>query len=176
MSEHPEQSGELPFKEPVDASELDLVLDTTRGEENQSVELAKSPPSAPEASRSVESEDHEDEFSVSHLIQQLLLGLDSLKQLNLESFMQIYPIFLIIFGSVILGLLLTFVSTFLSSMNHLPLVGGLFQGVAELIGLVALVRMVTSNLLLQHRRAEVFARIAALKKDLLGGIYENDIG
>ena len=50
MSEHPEQSGELPFKEPVDASELDLVLDTTRGEENQSVELAKSPPSAPEAS------------------------------------------------------------------------------------------------------------------------------
>ncbi|WP_186489101.1 CAAD domain-containing protein [Synechococcus sp. BIOS-U3-1] len=117
----------------------------------------------------MEAEDHGNELSVSHLIQQLLLGLESLKQLNLEGFKQIYPIFLIVFGSVILGLLLSFIATFLGSVNHLPIVGGLFQGVSELIGLVAVVRLITSNLLLQHRRAEVFARIAALKKDLLGG-------
>ena len=82
-----------------------------------------------------------------------------------------FPVFCLVrfFGSVIVGLLLSFISTFLSSINHLPIFGGLFQGVSELVGLVALVRFVTSNLLLQHRRAEVFARIAALKKDLLGG-------
>ncbi len=169
MGESPSNSGGLPFKEPVDASELNLGLDPTQVEEVQSVEIAKSPPNTVEASSSMESEGHGDELSVSHLIQQLLLGLDSLKQLNLESFKQIYPIFLIVFGSVILGLLLSFIATFLSSVNHLPIVGGLFQGVSELIGLVAVVRLITSNLLLQHRRAEVFARIAALKKDLLGG-------
>ncbi|MAD68619.1 MAG: hypothetical protein CMN92_04920 [Synechococcus sp. CPC100] len=162
-------SGGFPFKEPVDASELNLGLDPTQGEEVQSVEIAKSPLSAVEASSSLEAEDHGNELSVSHLIQQLSLGLESLKQLNLEGFKQIYPIFLIVFGSVILGLLLSFIATFLGSVNHLPIVGGLFQGVSELIGLVAVVRLITSNLLLQHRRAEVFARIAALKKDLLGG-------
>ena len=169
MGESPGSSGDLPFKEPVDKSELNLGLDPIRRDEVQSVEIAKSPSSAVEAPSSLESEDHGDELSVSHLLQQLSLGLDSLKQLNLEGFKQIYPIFLIVFGSVILGLLLSFITTFLSSMNHLPVVGGLFQGVAELIGLVAVVRLITANLLLQHRRAEVFARIAALKKDLLGG-------
>ena len=168
VGERPGDSGDLPFKDPVDASELNLGLDPTQGGEVQSVEITKSPQSVVEANSSMEPEDHGDELSASHLIQQLSLGLDSLKQLNLEGFKQIYPIFLIVFGSVILGLLLSFIATFLSSVNHLPIVGGLFQGVSELIGLVAVVRLITSNLLLQHRRAEVFARIAALKKDLLG--------
>ena len=169
MAETPGNSSDLPFKEPVDADELNLGLDSIGAEGVQNVEISKSPADAVEAPSSLESEDHGDELSVSHLLRQLSLGLDSLKQLNLEGFKQIYPIFLIVFGSVILGLLLSFITTFLSSMNHLPVVGGLFQGVAELIGLVAVVRLITSNLLLQHRRAEVFARIAALKKDLLGG-------
>ena len=168
MGESPGNSGDLPFKEPVDATELHLDHDPIEANEVQSVEIAKSSLNAVQSSSSVGSEDHGDELSVSHLIQQLSLGFESLKKLNLEGFKQIYPIFLIVFGSVILGLLLSFVTTFLSSMNHLPIVGGLFQGVAELIGLVAVVRLITSNLLLQHRRAEVFARIAALKKDLLG--------
>ena len=169
MAENPGQSGDLPFKEPFDASELNLGLDPIESEEVQNVEIAKPPSDAVQASSSLVSEDNGDELSVSHLVQQLSLGLDSLKQLNLEGFRQIYPIFLIVFGSVILGLLLSFITTFLNSINHLPIVGGLFQGVAELIGLVSIVRLITSNLLLQHRRAEVFARIAALKKDLLGG-------
>ena len=103
------------------------------------------------------------------LLEQLSVGFDSLKGLNLEGFKQIYPIFLILFGAVILGLILSFIAHFLDSMNHMPLVGGLFQGLSELVGLVALVRLVTSNLLLQHKRAELYARIADLKKDLIGG-------
>ncbi|QNI54148.1 hypothetical protein SynBIOSE41_01634 [Synechococcus sp. BIOS-E4-1] len=169
MGDSAGNSGDLPFKEPVDASELNLAPDPTGGDEVQTAEIAKSPASVVEAPSSMQSEDHGDELSVSHLIQQLSLGLDSLKQLNLQGFKQIYPIFLVVFGSVILGLLLSFVATFLSSMNHLPIFGGLFQGVSELVGLVVVVRFITSNLLLQHRRAEVFARIALLKKDLLGG-------
>ena len=47
----------------------------------------------------------------------------------------------------------------MNTLNHLPLVGGILQGVFELIGLIVLVRFVTVNLLLQHRRAELFARI-----------------
>ena len=168
MAESPGQSGDLPFKEPVDAAELNLGGGPIEAEQVQNVEITKTPADAVEATSSFESEELGEELSVSHLLQQLSLGLDSLKKLNLEGFKQIYPIFLIVFGSVILGLLLSFVNTFLSSMNHLPIVGGLFQGVAELIGLVAVVRLITSNLLQQHRRAEVFARIAALKKDLLG--------
>ena len=168
MGESPGNSGDLPFKDPGDATELNLDHEPIEANEVQSVEIAKSSLNPVQSSSSVGSEDHGDELSVSHLIQQLSLGFESLKKLNLEGFKQIYPIFLIVFGSVILGLLLSFVTTFLSSMNHLPIVGGLFQGVAELIGLVAVVRLITSNLLLQHRRAEVFARIAALKKDLLG--------
>jgi hypothetical protein len=171
VGESPGQGGDLPFKEPVDASELNLGVGPDEVEVVQSVEIATSTESAVEApSSSKESEDQGEEFSVSHLFEQLSLGLDSLKQLNLEGFKQIYPIFLIVFGSVILGLLWSFIATFLSSMNHLPVVGGLFQGVSELIGLVVVVRFITSNLLLQHRRAEVFARIAALKKDLLGEV------
>ena len=170
VGESPGQGGDLPFKEPVDASELNLGVGPDEVEVVQSVEIATSTESAVEAPSSKESEDQGEEFSVSHLFEQLSLGLDSLKQLNLEGFKQIYPIFLIVFGSVILGLLWSFIATFLSSMNHLPVVGGLFQGVSELIGLVVVVRFITSNLLLQHRRAEVFARIAALKKDLLGEV------
>jgi hypothetical protein len=169
VGETPGQGGDLPFKEPVDASELNLAVGPDDVEVVQSVEIATSTESAVEAASPKESEDQGEELSVSHLFEQLSLGLDSLKQLNLEGFKQIYPIFLIVFGSVILGLLWSFIATFLSSMNHLPVVGGLFQGVSELIGLVVVVRFITSNLLLQHRRAEVFARIAALKKDLLGG-------
>ena len=78
MAESPGQSGDLPFKEPVDAAELNLGLDPIEAEEVQNVEIAKSSSDAVEAPSSLESEDHGDELSVSHLLQQLSLGLDSL--------------------------------------------------------------------------------------------------
>ena len=181
MGDSPSNDGDLPFKEPVDAAELNLVIDDSQGGDVQSLAITESASMAVEAQKpvdaqkpdneqaSVASDDQEPELSAAHLIQQLSLGFDSLRQLNLEGFKQIYPIFLIVFGSVVAGLLLLMVANFLDSMNHLPVVGGVFQGIAELVGLVTVVRLITSNLLLQQRRAEVFARIAALKKDLLGG-------
>ena len=42
------------------------------------------------------------------------------------------------------------------------------RGLLELIGLVVLVRFIADNLLKQQQRADLFARIVVLKKDLLG--------
>ena len=168
MGESPNNDGGLPFKEPDDSVELNLVADSIESGDGQSLALAESSPGVIDAEVPSDCGKKDPELSVSRLFEQLSLGFDSLKELNLEGFKQIYPIFLIVFGTVVLGLILSFIVHFFDSMNHMPLVGGLFKGVSELVGLVALVRLVTSNLLLQHRRAELFARIAALKKDLLG--------
>ena len=168
MAERPNNEGGLPFKEPVDSAELNLADDPIESGEAQSLSLAETTPVVIDAQTQSDGEQKDPELSPSRLLEQLSLGFESLKELNLEGFKQIYPIFLIVFGSVVLGLILSFIAHFLDSMNHLPLVGGFFQGVSELIGLVAVVRLITSNLLLQHKRAELFARIAALKKDLLG--------
>ncbi len=175
MGDSPSKDGDLPFKEPVDAAELNLVINDSQGGDVQSLAMTQSASMAVDAQKAVdeqarvEPEDQEPELSAARLMQQLSIGFDSLKELNFEGFKQIYPIFLVVFGSVVAGLLLLMVTNFLDSMNHLPVVGGLFQGIAELVGLVTVARLITSNLLLQQRRAEVFARIAALKKDLLGG-------
>ena len=169
MGESPNNDGGLPFKEPDDSVELNLVADSIESGDGQSLALAESSPGVIDAEVPSDCGKKDPELSVSRLFEQLSLGFDSLKELNLEGFKQIYPIFLIVFGSVVAGLLLLMVANFLDSMNHLPVVGGVFQGIAELVGLVTVVRLITSNLLLQQRRAEVFARIAALKKDLLGG-------
>lgn len=169
MGESPNSGDSLPFKEPIDTPELNLGVEPSEAEDVDLVEIQQSSASVIEVPSSIDSEDHGHEISASRLIQQLSVAMESLKSLNLEGFKQIYPVFLVVFGSVIVGLFLLFSVSFLNSMNHLPIVGGLFQGLSELVGLVALVRFITSNLLLQQRRAEVFARIAAIKKDLLGG-------
>ena len=109
-----------------------------------------------------------DETSIAQLLQRLNQGLAALKDLNLQGFRQIYPVFLILFGSVVAGIALSLVAGVLDSMNHLPLIGGVLQGVSELIGLVVLVRFIADHLLRQQKRADLFARIVVLKKDLLG--------
>ena len=92
----------------------------------------------------------------------------AVKDLNLEGFRQVYPVFLILFGSVVVGIALSLVSGVLDSINHLPLIGGVVQGVSELIGLVVMLQFIAENLLKQQKRADLFARIVVLKKDLLG--------
>ena len=85
-----------------------------------------------------------------------------------QGFQQIYPIFLSILGAVIAALILVIVLNVLHSINHLPLIGDFLTGVLELCGLVAVTRFVVLNLLLQKKRADLFLRIAVLKKDLIG--------
>ena len=168
VSDSSENSGDLPFKEPeqspalVDAAAQ--VLKTAEG----SAAIAPMESGGLDECSLTSPESEPTALSVSHLLTQLSLSFDSLKRMNLKGFKQIYPVFLIVFGAVVLGLLLSFVSSFLHSVNQLPLVGGVLQGISELVGMVALIRFVTANLLLQHRRAELFARIAVLKRDLMG--------
>ena len=106
--------------------------------------------------------------SVQAFWEQLQQGAEALKALNFEGFKQVYPVFLVLFGSVVVGIGLVFVVSFLQSMNHLPLIGGVLEGLSELVGLVVVTRFVSGNLLRQQKRAELFARIVVLKKDLLG--------
>ena len=106
--------------------------------------------------------------SLDELMVYLQKGLNSLKGLNLNGFQQVYPVFLSILGAVIAALILVIASNILNSINHLPLIGDLFGGILELCGLVVVTRFVLSNLLLQKKRADLFLRIALVKKELIG--------
>ena len=106
--------------------------------------------------------------SLDELMVYLQKGLNSLKVLNLNGFQQIYPVFLSILGAVIAALILVIASNILHSINHLPLIGDLLGGVLELCGLVVVTRFVLANLLLQKKRADLFLRIALVKKELIG--------
>ena len=106
--------------------------------------------------------------SLDELMVYLQKGLNSLKGLNLNGFQQIYPVFLSILGAVIAALALVIASNILHSINHLPLIGDLLGGVLELCGLVVVTRFVLSNLLLQKKRADLYMRIAVVKKELIG--------
>lgn len=106
--------------------------------------------------------------SLDELMAYLQKGLNSLKGLDLNGFQQIYPVFLSILGAVIAALILVIASNFLHSINHLPLIGELLGGVLELCGLVTVTRFVLSNLLLQKKRADLYMRIALVKKELIG--------
>ena len=106
--------------------------------------------------------------SLNELMVYLQKGLHSLEGLNLNGFQQIYPVFLSILGAVIAALILVIASNILHSINHLPLIGDLLGGILELCGLVAVTRFVLSNLLLQKKRADLYVRIALVKKELIG--------
>ena len=69
---------------------------------------------------------------------------------------------------MIAALILVIASNILHSINHLPLIGDLLGGVLEMCGLVVVTRFVLSNLLLQKKRADLYMRIALVKKELIG--------
>lgn len=164
------QPNELPFKDPREESGIKQDLG------NEDTFASASEPAlknAPEAGLittipSPEPNSQQDEPSTIQLLNYLQQGMETLRGLNVEGFKQIYPVFLIIFGAFLLGLGLTISTNMLQAINEIPLFGGVLHGLAELVGVVALVRFMTANLLLQHKRAELFTRIAQLKKELLG--------
>ena len=166
-SAHPD---ELPFKDPEETSAIkpDLGNEDTFASASEPALKAAPEAGAITTIPSPEPNSQQDDSSAAQLFDHLQQGMETLRGLNLEGFKQIYPIFLIIFGAFLLGLGLTISTTMLQAINELPLIGGVLRGLAELVGVVALVRFMTASLLLQHKRAELFTRIAQLKKELLG--------
>ena len=147
----------LPFKDPLEATPAQA----------ESIKMASEP--ADITLQPSEAEREQDpQPTLEELLAYLSKGVDALKGLNLQGFQQIYPVFLGILAAVITGLVLVIASNILTSINHLPLIGGLLDGLFELCGLVVLTRFAASNLLLQKKRADLFVRIAALKKELIG--------
>ena len=157
-SESPNDAGSgLPFKEPVQAA-------------SAAADPIPMPSEPGQISRQADGDEREEpaEANLQQLLNYLRQGLESLKGLNLQGFQQIYPVVLSIFGAVIAALMLVIVANLLQSIHQLPLIGGVLSGIFELCGVVALTRFTVSNLLLQQKRADVFVRIAQLKKELIG--------
>ena len=148
----------LPFEEPLQAP-IDQA---------EPIKLASDEPAEISLQQDADCVDHPAQLGLDELMGYLAKGLDSLKGLSLHGFQQIYTIFLSIFGAVIAALILLIASNILQSINRLPLIGNLLGGVLELCGLVVVSQFVVSNLLLQKKRADLFMRIAVLKKDLIG--------
>ena len=147
----------LPFKNPLEATPS----------QSESIKMASEPADITLQPSEAE-RDQELQPTLDELLAYLSKGVDALKGLNLQGFQQIYPVFLGILAAVITGLVLVIASNILTSINHLPVIGGLLDGLFELCGLVVVTRFAASNLLLQKKRADLFVRIAALKKELIG--------
>ena len=148
----------LPFEDP-----LQVPIDQT-----ETIKMASDDPAEISLQSGADDLGPTTQSSLDELMVYLQKGLNSLKGLNLNGFQQIYPIFLSILGAVIAALILVIVSNILNSINHLPLIGDLLGGVLELCGLVVLTRFLLSNLLLQKKRADLYMRIALVKKELIG--------
>ena len=151
------QSG-LPFEDPLQVPSDQL----------EPIKMASNEPAEITLQPGAEDLEQETQSSLDELMVYMQKALDSLKGLNLKGFQQIYPVFLSILGSVTAALILAIASNILHTINHLPLIGDLLGAVFELCGLVAVSRFVVSNLLLQKKRADLFLRIAVLKKELIG--------
>ena len=148
----------LPFEDP-----LQVPRDQT-----ETIKMASDDPAEMSLKSAADDLGSTAESSLDELMVYLQKGLNSLKGLNLNGFQQIYPVFLSILGAVITALILVIASNILHSINHLPLIGNLLGGVLELCGLVVVTRFVLSNLLLQKKRADLYMRIALVKKELIG--------
>ena len=148
----------LPFEEPLQES----------SDQAEPIKLASDEPAEISLQQDADCVDHPTQLGLDELMGYLAKGLDALKGLSLQGFQQIYTIFLSIFGAVISALILVISSNVLHSINRLPLIGNLLGGVLELCGLVVVSQFVVSNLLLQKKRADLFIRIAVMKKDLIG--------
>ena len=148
----------LPFEDP-----LQVPIDQT-----ETIKMASDDPAEISLQSGKDDLGPTAQSSLDELMVYLQKGLNSLKGLNLNGFQQIYPVFLSILGAVITALILVIASNILHSINHLPLIGDLLGGVLELCGLVVLTRFVLSNLLLQKKRADLYMRIALVKKELIG--------
>ena len=151
------QSG-LPFEDPIQAP----------SDQSEPIRMASAEPAEISLKSDSNHPEHVTQSSLDELMGYLEKGFGSLKGVNLHQFQQIYPVFLSILAAVIAALTLVIASKILYSVNHLPLVGGLLGGLFELCGLVVVTQFVVSNLLLQKKRADLFARIAELKKELIG--------
>tara|TARA_B100001939_G_scaffold342384_1_gene353444 strand:- start:493 stop:1062 length:570 start_codon:yes stop_codon:yes gene_type:complete len=152
-----DESG-LPFEDPLQVP----------SDQKETIKMASDEPAEISLQSGEDNLGPANQASLDELMAYLQKGLNSLKGLDLNGFQQIYPVFLSIFGAVIAALILVIASNILHSINHLPLIGDLLGGVLELCGLVTVTRFVLSNLLLQKKRADLYVRIALVKKELIG--------
>ena len=156
---------ERPFLEPENPSAKDSAFATPQ-EQKSGFSLKKDEGGQLVAARSSEAEG-KNESDLAKSLEQVLHGIRLLEKLNLSEFRQIYPVFLALMWSVLIGSSLAAGISCLNSINNIPIMGGILGNIFELTGGAVIVRFAVSKLFLHRTRAELFARIAMVKKDLL---------
>ena len=106
--------------------------------------------------------------SISFFIERLKQSLEALKVLSPNGLRQVDPVFMILFSTIVIEISLSIAASLVDAINHIPVLGGIIRGLSEIIGLVAVTQFLATHQLLQQKRAELFARIVVLKKDILG--------
>ena len=154
-----------PFLDPEDPSAKDSAF-AIHQEQKSGFSLKEAEGGELVAARSSEA-DGKNESDLAKTLEQVLHGIRLLEKLNLSEFRQIYPVFLALMWSVLIGSTLAAGISCLNSINNIPIMGGILGNIFELTGGAVIVRFAVSKLFLHRTRAELFARIAMVKKDLL---------
>lgn len=159
-----EETSEIPFLDPDNSSATDAFDD--QGGNKSAVFLAPAEGGELVAAPSSETErEYEVDFAKS--LEQFVHGIKLLEQFGFSEIRQTYPVILALMWSLLVGGSLAVGISCITSINNLPVLGGVFEKFLELAGFAWVARFAASKLLLHQTRAELFSRIAKVKKDLL---------
>ena len=118
---------EHPFLEPENPSAKDSAFATPQ-EQKSGFSLKKDEGGQLVAARSSEAEG-KNESDLAKSLEQVLHGIRLLEKLNLSEFRQIYPVFLALMWSVLIGSTLAAGISCLNSINNIPIMGGILGNI-----------------------------------------------
>ena len=159
-----EETSEIPFLDPENPLATDAFED--QGGKKSTVSLAPAEGGELVAAPLSDTErEYEVDFAKS--LEQFVHGIKLLEQFGFSEIRQTYPVILALMWSLLVGGSLAVGISCITSINNLPVLGGVFEKFLELAGFAWVARFAASKLLLHQTRAELFSRIAKVKKDLL---------
>ena len=159
-----EETSESSFLDPENPLATDAL--EAQGGKKSTVPLAPAEGGELVAAPSSETErEYEVDFAKS--LEQFVHGIKLLEQFGFSEIRQTYPVILALMWSLLVGGFLAVGISCITSINNLPVLGGVFEKFLELAGFAWVARFAASKLLLHQTRAELFSRIAKVKKDLL---------
>ena len=158
------ETSEIPFLDP----EYPLATDALEAQGGKKSTISFTPAEGGELVAAPFSEtEREYEVDFAKYLEQFVHGIKLLEQFGFSEIRQTYPVILALMWSLLVGGSLAVGISCITSINNLPVLGGVFEKSLELAGFAWVARFAASKLLLHQTRAELFSRIAKVKKDLL---------
>ena len=159
-----EETSEASFLDP----ENPLATDALEAQGGKRLTVSLTPAEGGELVAAPSSEtEREYEVDFAKSLEQFVHGIKLLEQFGFSEIRQTYPVILALMWSLLVGGFLAVGISCITSINNLPVLGGVFEKFLELAGFAWVARFAASKLLLHQTRAELFSRIAKVKKDLL---------